>query len=286
MRNEGCLIDVGRHDHANHGLAPSLIGLADHRRSGHGRVAAQRVLDLAGGHVLAARDDDVLLPIDDVEHPVLVESADIAGVQPSVDDRLGRQVGPVPVAGHHLRAADENLPIGRDANLVLARRQPGRAEQVRGLRRRLAMSVGVQVHGVAGQLGHPVPLRQTDLRLGQHTLQHRQRHRGCPVADDLGRAERVGGPTIVIEQHGEHGRSERHLGDAVLGARVEHGLGFKPREQNDGAAGVVHHDHVVRRHMEQREREQVDVVPPDRSGIPAGRARREQSAVREHRPLR
>ena len=42
------------------GLAPFLVGLGDDGRRLHGRVLVERVLDLDRGDVLAARDDDVL----------------------------------------------------------------------------------------------------------------------------------------------------------------------------------------------------------------------------------
>ena len=44
-------------------------------------------------------------------------AADVAGVQPSVLDGLGRRLGLVVVAGHQVRAARENLAVGGDAQL-------------------------------------------------------------------------------------------------------------------------------------------------------------------------
>ena len=35
--------------------------------------------------------------------------ADVTGVQPAVDDRLGGRFGAIPVAGHDVRAADDHL---------------------------------------------------------------------------------------------------------------------------------------------------------------------------------
>ena len=54
-------------------------------------VLLEAVLEVGGRDVLAARgDDDVLLAAGDVEEAVLVDAADVAGVQPAVDDRLAR----------------------------------------------------------------------------------------------------------------------------------------------------------------------------------------------------
>src|ERR1700752_2308224 len=47
-------------DHDRHGLAPLLVGHADHRAVLDAGVLDQHVLDLAGRHVLAAAHDDVV----------------------------------------------------------------------------------------------------------------------------------------------------------------------------------------------------------------------------------
>src|SRR5581483_6855077 len=46
-------------DEGNGGLAPSLVGPSDHGAGSNRRVLVEGVLDLDGGDVLAARDDDV-----------------------------------------------------------------------------------------------------------------------------------------------------------------------------------------------------------------------------------
>ena len=63
---------------------------ARHRRLGHGRVLEERGLHLAGHHVVAAPDDDLLLPAHDPEMAVGVEVAEVAALQPSVDPRARR----------------------------------------------------------------------------------------------------------------------------------------------------------------------------------------------------
>jgi len=61
-------------------------------------------LDLAGVDVDPAADEHVLGAAHDVEVAVVVESAQVAGSQPPVDQGLGGLIGVAPVAGHHLLA--------------------------------------------------------------------------------------------------------------------------------------------------------------------------------------
>src|SRR5581483_3079941 len=73
-------------------------------------VTVERLLDLAGGHVLAAAHDDVL---DAAREPVVaggVAEAHVAGPEPAAgreDGAVG--LGAVPVAGRHHRAAHPEL---------------------------------------------------------------------------------------------------------------------------------------------------------------------------------
>ena len=48
------------------------------------------LLDLAAVDVLAARDDHVLLAVDDVEEALLVAAGHVAGVEPPAAERLAR----------------------------------------------------------------------------------------------------------------------------------------------------------------------------------------------------
>ena len=59
------------------------------RRPRRRRVRVEDVLDLARVDVVAAADDQVLLAVDDEEEAVLVDVAEVAGVEPAVGDRLG-----------------------------------------------------------------------------------------------------------------------------------------------------------------------------------------------------
>ena len=99
-----------QHDERLDRLAPLLVGHADDRGLGDGRVLEEAVLDLDRADVLAAGDDHVLLAVGD--HDVrAVEVAAVAGVEPAVDDRLGRLLGLLPVALEHVVGAGEHLAL-------------------------------------------------------------------------------------------------------------------------------------------------------------------------------
>src|SRR5262249_40604064 len=118
------------HDQRLDRLAPLLVGDADHRDLRDRGMLEQAVLDLDRRHVLAARDDDVLLAIADADvGAVLV--ATVAGVKPAVDDRLGRFLRLVPVALEDVVRARQHLALAVHAHADADRghagtRQPSR----------------------------------------------------------------------------------------------------------------------------------------------------------------
>ena len=76
-------------------LLPLGVGAADDGRVGDGRVAQQHLLDLGRDDVLAAGDDQVVVPALDLEEALLVDPAEVAGVQPAVlVGAAGATVGP------------------------------------------------------------------------------------------------------------------------------------------------------------------------------------------------
>ena len=80
----------------------------DHR--GRDRwVVDDDLFHLARIDVVAAGDDDVLCPVEQVEVTLVVEEADIAGVQPTVSQGLGRGFRVVPIARHHYFAAGDDF---------------------------------------------------------------------------------------------------------------------------------------------------------------------------------
>ena len=80
------------HDDGAHPLAHRPFVEPDDRDLGDGRVLVQHGFDLDAVHVLAAADDDVLHPVDDVDEAVVVDVADVAGVEPAVAERCRRRL--------------------------------------------------------------------------------------------------------------------------------------------------------------------------------------------------
>src|SRR5690606_28446834 len=85
----------------------------------------EQVLDLDRVHVLAARDDHLVVPAVDEQQPVLVEVPDVAAGQQPVDDLLVAAVG---VALEGQSAAHEHatgdVRLGDAPALVVVERDP------------------------------------------------------------------------------------------------------------------------------------------------------------------
>jgi len=65
-------------------LAEARIGKTDHRHILDRGMGTQEILDLHGIEVLAARDDNVLRPVDQIDEAVLIHLGNIARVEPTV----------------------------------------------------------------------------------------------------------------------------------------------------------------------------------------------------------
>src|SRR3546814_6357025 len=81
MRDKKGLIGwmaLAHDDNRLHALAPSRVGHADHRDAGNGRMGRKHILDLGRIDILAARNDHVLGPIDDIIEAFLVAARDIS----------------------------------------------------------------------------------------------------------------------------------------------------------------------------------------------------------------
>ena len=68
----------------------AVVGAADDRGLEDGGVRLQDRLDLGGRDVLAAGDDRVGLAPDDLQEAVVIEGAEVAGVQPRARVRARR----------------------------------------------------------------------------------------------------------------------------------------------------------------------------------------------------
>lgn len=78
----------GPHDGVD-SFATFIIGQADHRHVGDGRVVEQKVLDLLGADVLAVAHDEVLEAAGHHHVTVLLEVAEVAGSEPALGVKCG-----------------------------------------------------------------------------------------------------------------------------------------------------------------------------------------------------
>ena len=99
-------------DEGARALAPLGVRPRDHGGLEHGGVAVQGALDLDRGDVLAARDDDVLGAVLDLDVAVLVHHAEIAGVKPAALEGGCGGFGILQVALHDVVAAHHDLADG------------------------------------------------------------------------------------------------------------------------------------------------------------------------------
>ena len=65
------------------------------------RMLEDGLLDLDRCDVLAARDDDVFLTIDDPEVPLRIDGSDVAGMEPPAGQSNAGRIGEAPITGHH-----------------------------------------------------------------------------------------------------------------------------------------------------------------------------------------
>ena len=97
-----------------------------------------RGLHLETGNVLAASAQIILLAIDEVEEPVLVESADVTGMKPQIVPDLQCIVGtsPVPLKDDiRQQGATDDLACFADRDLIVVRVEDADIEFRRGLSR-------------------------------------------------------------------------------------------------------------------------------------------------------
>src|SRR6266849_49495 len=103
-------IHVGsQYEHGMNLFAANLVETADDGSGLDTRVLEQYVLDLARVDVLAAANDHVLLAVDEEVVAVLVDVADVSGVQPSAAKCLGSCLRIAEIAQHDVRAAEADL---------------------------------------------------------------------------------------------------------------------------------------------------------------------------------
>ena len=146
LREAGGEFGVGHDDRDQ--IRPAV---AEHHRLGDLRGQRQRAFDPQWrDHVAAGILDEVALPIGDVQIPVGIEMADIAGVQPAIGQRARRSLRIVPVALHDIVAGDQDLAVLGDPDLDPVECRPDAVDPdpagwVAGDdRRRLGLAVALQ----------------------------------------------------------------------------------------------------------------------------------------------
>ena len=188
-------------------LAEHRVRLADDRGLKHRRVTVEHVLDLLGVDVLAAPDDEVLDPVHQRQVPILVEPADVAGVQPAAAQYLGRLAGPAEVPAHHVRPAHDHLTglAGRqqpvlavdDPDVDAGQWQPCGPGLAGSMQRVERAADRAFRQAIAFHDGHAVALLELSEQL--------PRHRGS-AADDEAEALGVGLPAGPRHEQGVDGR--------------------------------------------------------------------------------
>ena len=96
-------------DKGTRGFSPFLIRPCNDSRFHHRRVAIEHALDLDGGNVFAAGNDDVLGAILDLDVTVGMAYGQIARMKPATIEGLGRGIRVLQISAHHVIAAKEDL---------------------------------------------------------------------------------------------------------------------------------------------------------------------------------
>ena len=148
----------------------------------------------AGVEVLAAGgDDDVLLAAGDLEEAVVVELADVAGVQPAVDQRVGGRLGVLPVLPEDIGPPHQDLVVVLgDPDLDARQRLADRAE-LEVVERADGADAGGLGHAPALHHRHPGRVEELeDLRRDRRGAADRLAHVAAEQLADLGEDLLVG----------------------------------------------------------------------------------------------
>src|ERR1700722_6990750 len=98
-----------QHHTSYHELAPLWIRYPKDRCLTYGRMLVNDGFDLSGIHILAARDDHVFQPIQNVNKALSILTADVAGTKHPVPKCELGLIETLPVSVHHIRTTDDQL---------------------------------------------------------------------------------------------------------------------------------------------------------------------------------
>ena len=97
------------HDHARDFLADA-VRQANHAQFFDVRRFLIDLFDFVGINVLAVGvDDDVFRSSDQIEIPIVIQTTQVAGVQPAIDQRLSSRFFVAEITNHDIRTAGDDL---------------------------------------------------------------------------------------------------------------------------------------------------------------------------------
>ena len=253
------------------------MGDADCRRLGDARTADRGIFELDRADPFAARLDDVLRAVGDLQGAVRVEGGDVAGVkpllvvggvlrlpeialhhpgaagqQPARADPVARQIVAVVVDGLQFDAEDgATLLAGIVHLLLVAHLRPAGGRRPDGADRR--------------HFGHPPGMADADAAVAE-PLDHRPRRRRAANGHDLEVAQIVAGALDMLD-HAQPDRRHAgavadllvmeqlaHLLRPVVGAQHQLAADHRRRPRHAPGIGVEHRhdrqDHGLRRQIE------------------------------------
>ena len=136
-------------------LRHDLLSLPVHQNVRHKKLFVKLILNALRGNILAVGEDDqVLLPACQIKETVLIQMAQVAGLQPSVPGNgLPCLLLILVVAHHHRRALDLDLAVF-NANLTAPHHESDRPH--------LVETIVIRHGDLRRALAHPIALSDTD----------------------------------------------------------------------------------------------------------------------------
>ncbi len=208
------------------------------------------------------RDHHVLGPVDDVQVAVVVEAADVAGVQPVARQRFGGLVGQILVPGHHQRTPSADLPrtARRDRSVVGV--EQGDVHPRHGTAtRREAIGAGeivlalLQVGDDHRRLGLPEELEEDRPPVLDRTSELGRAHRRRPIEDGLHRRHVGRVVSRMSLQRIQHDGDDQRRRDAMLRDQVEEAVRVERLHHVERSARQQHGRDERHRSMGQRRRD-------------------------------